>query len=79
MYLYDWFDVRVGSKDFPDVMRGEEVAPEKLVFYESRRQKVRDGLRDFVIQKVKKSKLYQVFGLRLLTFTQICCTKNYTN
>ena len=58
VYLYDWFDVRVGSKDFPDVMRGEEVAPEKLVFYESRRQKVRDGLRDFVaISKIKETKL----------------------
>jgi len=58
VYLYDWFDVRVGSKDFPDVMRGEEGAPQKLVFYESRRQKVRDGLRDFVaITKIKETKL----------------------
>ena len=58
VYLYDWFDVKVGSKDFPDVMRGEDDSPQKLVFYESRRQKVRDGLKDFVaISRIKETKL----------------------
>jgi hypothetical protein len=39
-------------------MRGEDNAPQKLVFYESRRQKVRDGLLDFVaISKIKETKL----------------------
>ena len=58
VYLYDWFDVKVGSKNFPDVMRGDEEAPQKLVFYESRRQNVRDGLRDFVaISRVKETKM----------------------
>jgi len=58
VYLYDWFDVKVGSKDFPDVMRGEDDSPQKLVFYDSRRPKVRDGLKDFVaISKIKETKL----------------------
>jgi len=58
VYVYDWFDVRTGSKDFPDVMRGEDDHLQKLVFYDSRRQKVRNGLKDFVaISKVKETKL----------------------
>jgi hypothetical protein len=56
VYVYDWFDVRAGSKDFPDVVRGDKDNPQKLVFYPSRRQKVKNGLKDFVaISKIKET------------------------
>ena len=55
MYVYDWFDVRAGSKDFPDVMRGDKDNPQKLVFYRIKKTKVKNGLKDFVaISKVKR-------------------------
>ena len=55
VFIYDWFDMRTGSQNCPDVIRGNDDSPQRLVFYPSRRPKVIKGIRDFVaISKVKE-------------------------
>jgi hypothetical protein len=54
--LYDWFDFRAGSQNCPDVIRGDDDSPMRMVLYPSRRQKVKKGMRDMVaISRIKET------------------------
>ena len=57
IYIYDWFDFRAGSQNSPDIIRGEDDAPLRMVLYPTRRPKVKKGIRDFVaISRIKEVK-----------------------
>ena len=56
VFLYDWFDFRAGSQNCPDVIRGDDQSPMRMVLYPSRRQKVKKGMRDMVaISRIKET------------------------
>ena len=56
--LYDWFDFRAGSQNSPDIIRGDDDSPMRMVLYPSRRPKVKNGIRDMVaISKVSEDKV----------------------
>tara|TARA_R110000787_G_scaffold270747_1_gene377763 strand:- start:182 stop:871 length:690 start_codon:yes stop_codon:yes gene_type:complete len=56
--VYDWFDIRSGSKNCPDIIRGEDDLPTKIVLYPSKRPKVKDGMRDMVaISRIKETEI----------------------
>ena len=57
IYIYDWFDFRAGSQNSPDIIRGEDDSPLRMVLYPTRRPKVKKGIRDFVaISRIKEVK-----------------------
>lgn len=47
-WIYDWFDVRSGSTSCPDVIRGLDDTPQRLIFYPSKRSGPRAGSKDLV-------------------------------
>jgi hypothetical protein len=56
VYIYDWFDFRAGSKNSPDIIRGDDDSPLRMILYPSKRQKVKKGIRDMVaISKIKET------------------------
>jgi hypothetical protein len=58
VFIYDWFDMKTGSSNCPDIIRGDNNHPQKLVFYDSKRPKVKNGLKDFVaISKIPETKI----------------------
>ncbi len=57
IYVYDWFDFRAGSQNSPDIIRGIDDSPMRMVLYPSRRLRVKKGIRDLVaISKIKEVK-----------------------